>query len=276
MKNIGVLLVLIGMLSCTENQKVLTLTNSTNQKELGHKLNGESFSFGDGRLYALQKVNIPEIETETFTKTENGLSLHYTYPALNETINPLWKSFNNYIKETYINNENSVEKILKNDALSCDPLYEDATRIKRSVDYKVYTKNKGLLSILLYKTNYYDDQYHNSFMFKGLNYDLIKGTFITYQDVFVEGSEKILLFKLNQELEAWKTGEDSFNDCWKFTGSTFADVKNNFVINETNVRFYFDDCAVCPTYTGNHYLEIPLDELTHIMKSTDDQKLKKG
>ena len=276
MKKIGILLVFIGLLSCTKNEKVLTYNNSNNKKELQNKLTGVLFPYNDGRLYALQKVNTPNIKTETFTKAEDGLSLHYTFPVLSETVNPLWKSFNKYLQETYINNENSIEAILKNDALSCDPLYEDATRIKRTTDYKVYAKSMGLLSILIYKTNYYDDQYHNSFMFRGLNYDLAKGTFLTYEDLFIEGSEKILLFKLNQELEAWKIGEDSFNDCWKFTDSTFAEVKNNFVINESTIRFYFDDCAVCPTYTGNHYLEIPIDELTHIMKSTDDQKLRKG
>ncbi len=268
MKKIGMLLVVVGIFSCTKNEKLLKINYSDNENQRGYTLR-KSSNLDNTKLYAFNADGEAKIKTETFTKNENGLSLHYNYPTLNENLNPLWKSFNQYIEETYVTNEDTVEKILNNDALSCDPLYEDATRIKRNIDYKVYKKNNGLLSILLYKTNYYDNEYHNSFMFTGLNYDLNKGTFITYKDLFIEKSESILLFKLNQELDAWIAADDSFKDCWKFTEDTFESVKNNFVLTDTSIRFYFDDCTVCPTYTGNHYLEIPLEELTHITKTLD-------
>ncbi|WP_109439067.1 RsiV family protein [Aquimarina sp. AU119] len=207
------------------------------------------------------------ISTQKFYKEEGSLILDYKYPHLDEEYNPVFSSFNSFIEKTYLRTEKSVQQVLHNNDLSCDPIFKDAERKRRNIDYKIYTKNDQFLSVLLYKTNYYDEEHHNSFMFKGLNYDLKTGMFITYSDLFENNSDKFLLFKLNQELQARIGGQDSFNDCWEFTKDKFEVSKNNFVVNSEHIKFYFDDCAVCPTYSGNYFLEIPLEELSSILKT---------
>lgn len=211
------------------------------------------------------------VSTKRFYKKENSLILDYKYPHLDEEFNPLFSSFNSYIERNYLETETSILQVLDNDDLSCDPLFKDAERKRRNLDYKVYTKNNQFLSVLLYKTNYYDHDRHNSFMFKGLNYNIKTGTFITYDDLFEDSSEKFLLFKLNQELQARIAGQDSFNDCWEFTKDTFEVFKNNFVVDSNHIKFYFDDCTVCPTYAGNYFLEIPIEELSSILRAENSE-----
>ncbi|WP_299255526.1 RsiV family protein [uncultured Aquimarina sp.] len=206
------------------------------------------------------------VSTKKFYKEENSLILDYKYPYLDEQMNPLFHNFNSFIEKNYLKTEMSILQVLQNDDLSCDPLFKDVERKRRNLDYKVYTKNNQFLSILLYKTNYYDADLHNSFMFKGLNYNVQTGMFITYDDLFENKSEEFLLFKLNQELQARIVGQDSFNDCWEFTKDTFEVFKNNFVVDSDHIKFYFDDCAVCPSYAGNYFLEIPIEELSSILR----------
>ncbi|MFL1897078.1 RsiV family protein [Aquimarina sp. 2-A2] len=207
------------------------------------------------------------LSTKKFYAAESSLILDYKYPHLDERYNPLFSNFNSFIQENYLKTDKSIQQVLQNDELSCDPLYQNAERRRRNIDYKIYTKNDRFLSILLYKTNYYEDEHHNSFMFKGLNYDLKKGAFLTYNNLFKNNSEDFLLFKLNQELQARIRGQDSFYDCWELTQDKFEEFKSNFVIESTNIKFYFNDCTVCPTYSGNYFLEIPLEELSQILKS---------
>lgn len=207
------------------------------------------------------------INTRTYYRKENSLILNYSYPYLDEKYNPLFSNFNSYIKSTYLETENSIQKVLQNDDLSCDPLFVDAKRNRRHIDYKIYTKNHQLLSFLLYKANYYDHTDHYSFMFKGLNYDVKTGKFITYSDIFKDNSDKFLLSKLNQELQVRIGEQDSFIDCWKLTPDKFEIFKNNFVVNSKHIKFYFDDCTICPIYSGNYFLEIPLEEISAILRT---------
>jgi hypothetical protein len=267
MKNVYWILAIIMMASCTNtSNKKDGLDSSNSEQNLK-----EVVSNADSEAQALLKVQKQSMDqksiilTKTFTKEEGPLSLHYKYPHLNELSNPLWSSFNSFIDDTYIDTKDSVEKVLENNLLSCDPLSEKATRVKRGIDYKVYTQNDQFVSVLLYKANYYDEEDHNSFMFRVLNYDLIEGSFLSSQDIFKKDSDAFLLAKLNQELNARIADQDSFKDCWNFTEVTFESFKNNFVINEEHVKFYFDDCAVCPTYSGNYFLEIPLEELSEVL-----------
>lgn len=262
MKNVLWFSVLILLISCndeSDKKKDMEITDKVSQVQ--------------AVVYSRKNHKLPKdyITTKTFYKEENTLILNYKYPYLNEEGNSSYQNFNTFIEDVYVNRVDTVEKILENNALSCDPLFKEATRIKRGIDYKVYNSNDQFLSILLYKTNYYDHKNHNSFMFKGINYDVQRGTFITYQDVFKNNSEEFLLFKLNQELEARISAQDSFKDCWKFTEDSFESFKNNFVIGKEHIKFYFDDCVVCPIYSGNYFLEIPLEELSLVFRTEVQQ-----
>ena len=207
------------------------------------------------------------IMTKNFYKEENTLILDYNYPYMDEQRNPLFANFNSFLKDTYLETEASIGEVLNNKDLSCDPLVKDAKRNRRNIDYKIYDKNDQLLSVLLYKTNYYDYQHHYSFMFKGLNYDLKTGKFITYSDLFKSDSEGFVLSKLNHELKTLINSKDSFNDCWELTSDKFQLFKDNFVMDSEYIKFYFDDCTVCPTYSGNYFLKISLKELSTVLTS---------
>ncbi|WP_299431416.1 RsiV family protein [uncultured Aquimarina sp.] len=273
MKNLICISLATILLSCN------TISNDSNHKLIeedaktvliSHNLSKEK---SDYWLVKKQEAPLNDfVSTKTFYKKENSLILDYKYPHLDEQFNPLFSNFNSFIKRNYLKTETSILQVLYNDDLSCDPLFKDAERKRRNLDYKVYTKNSHFLSVLLYKTNYYDDDRHNSFMFKGLNYNVKTGTFVTYNDLFENNSEKFLLFKLNQELQARIVGQDSFNDCWEFTKNTFEVFKNNFVVDSDHIKFYFDDCTVCPTYSGNYFLEIPIEELSSILRAQNSEK----
>ncbi|MFD2563885.1 RsiV family protein [Aquimarina rubra] len=272
MKKIIYISLVFSLMSCS------TVNNENNFDTINESSKPQSTSHDlllkkSNSLLGVNKKSLSNslISTRSFYKEEDSLILDYKYPYLNEEYNPLFGSFNTFVEVNYLLNEQSIRDVLQNSDLSCDSLYENVERKRRNIDYKVYSKNDRLLSVLLYKTNYYDSEHHNSFMFKGLNYDLNQGRFIGYEDLFMNNSETILLFKLNQELEARIEGQDSFNDCWKLTKDKFELFKNNFVINSEYIKFYFDDCTVCPTYSGNYFLEIPLEELSLVLKTEDPE-----
>ncbi|WP_025740625.1 DUF3298 domain-containing protein [Aquimarina pacifica] len=261
---IYLVVILVSCNSVSNNSSLGVIEQDSNRVQISH----------DKSKYWLASQNtqpVDFISTQKFYKQENTLVLDYKYPHLSEEYNPVFSSFNSYIEKTYLKTDKSIEQVLHNKDLSCDPLFKNAERKRRNIDYKIYTKNNQFLSILLYKTNYYDEEHHNSFMFRGLNYNLKTGTFVTYQDIFESNSDTFLLFKLNQELQARIGGQDSFKDCWEFTKDKFEVSKNNFVINSEYIKFYFDDCTVCPTYSGNYFLEIPLEELSSILKKSKSE-----
>ena len=57
-----------------------------------------------------------------------------------------------------------------------------------------------------------------------------------------------------------------FYDCWTISDDDFFDAKNNFVINDDTVEYYFDDCVICPSYTGTYSIKIPLQMLMPVLR----------
>ena len=46
----------------------------------------------------------------------------------------------------------------------------------------------------------------------------------------------------------------------------FFDYRNNFVLDDASVEFFFDDCVICPSYTGTYSIEIPIELLMPVLK----------
>ena len=57
-----------------------------------------------------------------------------------------------------------------------------------------------------------------------------------------------------------------YYDCWAISADDFFDAKNNFVINDDVVEFYFDDCVICPSYTGTYSIQIPMEMLMPVLR----------
>ena len=62
------------------------------------------------------------------------------------------------------------------------------------------------------------------------------------------------------------TAGDLYYDCWEITADDFFEYKNNFVINDTYIEYYFDDCVICPSYTGSYSIKIPLERLLPVLR----------
>lgn len=199
---------------------------------------------------------------KNFIKETDDYILDFRYPQLNELIDPAYATFNNHILHDYIDVMGTEAQILEDKAMFCDTIAADRLKEERKIDYKVYTTTDQLLSVMFYKENYYVGAMHSTYMFDCFNYNLEDNRFMEFEDFFRNGTEKDLVAILNRLLkEGSATG-----DCWEITTTDFDLYKNNFVMGEKMVKFYFDDCVICPSYTGTFSIEVPMDLLLEYMK----------
>ncbi len=247
-----------------EVQDVKSLNNSQDAPEI----NRQSIKTKLLLLEVDDKKNLSNIvETKSFFREQDNYILDYKYPFLDEDIQPSFKFFNDFIRNQYINKEISVKSTLNNQNLYCDFDKSNPKRYKRMIDYKIYSTKDNLLSVLLYKANHYKDQNHLSYMFKGLTFDINKGEFLSFDSIFKGKTQEIILSKLNIELSQKIKTEPYYQECWKLTDEIFDAYKDNFVIDNDQIKFYFDDCMICPTYAGRYSIKIPLNEISHFMSS---------
>ena len=203
---------------------------------------------------------------KSYFKETDFYVLDFKYPFLNQNLSPKHINFNEYISKKYLNVQEVEAQILEDKELLCDTLRIHQTREKRIVNYKIYNVNEQLVSVLFYKENYYSGAMHPSFTFDCLNFDLERGIFMNYEDFFSQGSEEELRKIINETIfEKINTGE-LFYDCWEITQDDFFRYKNNFVVDDASVTFYFEDCVICPAYTGEYSILVPLEKLLPVLR----------
>ena len=211
---------------------------------------------------------------KNFFKETDFYILDFKYPYLNQNLRPTYSNFNEFISKKYLNVKEVEAQILEDKELLCDTLRIHQTREKRIVNYKIYNVNEQLVSVLFYKENYYSGAMHPSFTFDCLNFDLERGIFMNYEDFFILGSEEELRKIINETiLEKIQTGE-LFYDCWEITQDDFFRYKNNFVVDDKSVEFYFEDCVICPAYTGEYSIVVPLEKLLPVLRRYNLNPLK--
>ena len=226
------------------------------------KLKKEGLIAIENSIPALEEL----VQSKKVFKEADEYLLDYTYPYLNENSNPRYKKFNDYMSESYLNIERTVNEILEDKELLCDTLNIQRFRDKRIIDFKIHSTQNDLISILLYKENYYSGMLHSTYMFDCLNYDVKKQEFVYFNDFFIEGAEKKVFDLINQTIYDDIHSGEMFYDCWEISDSDFKAYKNNFVVNGDNIEFYFDDCIICPSYTGQYSVVIPIPEIMHLIK----------
>ncbi|SDB29251.1 Protein of unknown function [Flavobacteriaceae bacterium MAR_2010_188] len=213
------------------------------------------------------KVELQELVSEKkFKKEQDDYLIDFTYPYLNPEVKATYQNFNDFLADNYLNIEGVEADILKENALNCDQLPTNRLKEQRYVDYKIYNLNERIVSVLLYRENYYSGALHPAYTFDCLNYDLDKSVFMDYDDFFNLGSEEEVANIINSVLTEQIQSGDIYYECWEITPDDFVNNKNNFVLDEMKAEFYFDDCVICPSYTGTFSVEIPLTQLMPVLK----------
>lgn len=208
------------------------------------------------------------IEKKYF-KEKDAYTIDFTYPLLNEKLKPTNVNFNEYINDYYVDIIGTEAGILEDKALICDTIGTNRFREKRYIDYKIYNVNDQLVSILFYKENFYSGTLHPTYSFDCMNFDLNRGVFMNYEDFFIVGSEDEFTDILNEAISKQVMKGDMYYDCWELTNDDFFEHKDNFVVNETYVEYYFDDCVMCPSYTGSYSIQIPVIQLLSVLRKYD-------
>lgn len=203
--------------------------------------------------------------SKEFVKEGDWYKIDFRYPYLNPKIKPSYDNFNEYISKYYLDPE-GVEKQLLEEKRLCDSLGVVKQNELRMVDYKIYNLNDRLISVLFYRENHYTGAMHAAYSFECLNFDLERSVFMNYEDFFNDGSEEELHQILNDLLREKINSGEFYYDCWEISFDDFFDAKNNFVINDDVVEFYFDDCVICPSYTGTYSIAIPLKMLMPVLR----------
>ncbi|WP_378187620.1 hypothetical protein ACE939_04630 [Aquimarina sp. W85] len=206
------------------------------------------------------------VTTKTFLKETDDYILDYRYPYLKEASHPSHKKFNTYIKENYLNIVATENEILDDKELLCDTLNIKRSMDKRSIDYKLFSAKENLISVVLYKENYYSGTVHSNYGFDCLNFDTNGGEFMTFENFFQSNTEIEVLSIINKTITANIKDGELFYECWELSSGDFQVYKNNFVINDTLLTFYFDDCIVCPSFTGTYAIDIPIQNFKTLLK----------
>lgn len=212
----------------------------------------------------LQKLIIDK----KYVVANDDYTINFNYPLLNESLKPSYINFNEFINEYYVNATNIESEILESKLL-CDSIALKKFREERFIDYKIYIVNDQLVSVLFYKENFYSGAMHPSYSFDGFNFDLNRGVFMTYEDFFIQGSEDELVGIINEKINENIGSGETYYDCWELSSDDFFNSKNNFVLNDTYIEFYFDDCVMCPSYTGTYSIELPLVDLLLVLRKYD-------
>ncbi|EPR73422.1 hypothetical protein ADIWIN_1452 [Winogradskyella psychrotolerans RS-3] len=281
---------------------VLLFSNCKNDKHQENSINSEiiedinpatvdTVGFEDADIKALDKSITIEIKqkqlidkqdeseelqkliiAENYRLEKTDYTINFKYPLLNESFKPTHKNFNDFINDYYINITKTEQDILESKLL-CDSIEAKTFREERFIDYKIYNVNDQLISVLFYKENFYSGAMHPSYSFNGFNFDLNRGVFMTYEDFFTQDSEEELVNILNQHINKQIDKGELYYDCWEISIEDFVTSKNNFVLNDTYIEFYFDDCMICPSYTGTYSIKLPLVDLLSVLKKYDTNPL---
>lgn len=280
-KNLSLLIVVVFLVACNNKQKNTTTTTpnkSVVQKDSVNTINEEL------DIQKEKKLSI-ELKQERFIKKEDDKKelqdlllekkvlkkekeyiLDFKYPLLNENLKRSYAVFNDYINDYYVDIAGTVNDILDDREIVCDTIKGFCLREKRHISYKIFNLNDHLLSILFYKENFYAGSIHPSYTFDCMNFDLNRGVFMKYEDFFIKGSEDEFRAILNKKIRTKVTQGNMYYDCWQISEDDFMKYKNNFVINDDVVEYYFDDCIMCPSYTGSYSVKISLTVLTPLVK----------
>ena len=289
MKYLYLALVVLLFSSCKNEKSQDAILDSGDSEKLVQDPT-DSIDMGDRDFEALKSISIEVKQKELIEKKDQrsefqkliidknyvidrqDYTINFKYPQLDTSLKASNQNFNDFIQNYYVNIKKTVADIKESQQL-CDSISAINFREERFIDYKIYIINDQLVSVLFYKESFYSGGIHPSYSFDCFNFDLNKGSFMTYEDFFNKGSEDEMLALINEKIIQKINNSEMYYECWELSDTDFFESKNNFVINDNNVEFYFDDCVMCPSYTGSYSIEVPLVELMSVLKKSNSNPL---
>lgn len=286
MKYLYLLIIFVTISACKSDRKEVqpfntkvvdevdsVIEDTTQQQDLDIQSMDKSITIELKQKELIQKQDeSKELETLVINRRylveKEDYTINFNYPLLNESYNPTHSNFNDFINDYYVNITKTESDILESKLL-CDSIAAKTFREERFIDYKIYNVNDQLISVLFYKENFYNGAMHPSYSFDCFNFDLNRGVFMKFEDFFNQGSEEELVSIINESINAKIGKGDIYYECWEVSSDDFFTSKNNFVLNDTYIEFYFDDCVICPSYTGTYSIQLPLTDLLSILKKYD-------
>ena len=284
MKILISLLLVLSLVACKNDaEEVIPEINEDSTEEIQDALTDDAIVFKeDIELNKQKSIQIKQKELKqkkdekeqllelviekNYIKEEDLFTIDFRYPQLNEGLKASYVNFNEYINDTYVDITGTEAGILEASELLCDTIPTNRFQEKRFIDYKMYILNEKLVSILFYKENFYSGTLHPTYSFDCLNFDLTRSIFMNYEDFFIEGSEEESRAILNAVIRKEINEGEMYYDCWEISADDFFEYKDNFVLDDYSIEYYFDDCVVCPSYTGSYSVRIPLEDLLPVLK----------
>lgn len=197
----------------------------------------------------------------------------FCYPYLDEQYNPKFEIFNTYINTNLLKFPEIEKNSHKNHELLCDTITNTPNRTHRIAEYKVFSQSQNHLSILFYLENHYAHTKTAYYTFETINFDLANGQLLNFKNYFNKGSIEDVLSVINSEINSAIQNGDLFYECFEVSLDDFLIAKNNFVINDNSMIFYFNDCVMCPAFVGSYNIEISLEKLKPFLKKNGHNNL---
>ncbi len=207
------------------------------------------------------------LENRRFRKETEQYTIDFCYPFLKEKVNPKFKVFNTHVSKDLLKINEIEKNIIESQEILCDTSEVKLNGEHRIADYKVFLQNEKELSVLFYLENHYTNAKTTYYTFKTVNFDLINGKLLNFEDFFdAENSEEVLDI-VNIEISTSIRNGDMYYECFTVSKDDFEKAKNDFVLKDNAIIFYFNDCVMCPSFVGTYEIEIPLERFKPILKN---------
>ena len=205
------------------------------------------------------------VHKQLYKETDNYI-IDFCYPQLDENYNPKFELFNDFVENELIQLSRIEQDVLESQELLCDTLQKNPIREHRIGEYNIYQKKETHISVLFYLENHYAQTKAAYYTFKTVNFDKIKGKILHFEDYFLPESLSEVHKILNSEIRTQIAKGDLFYECFEVSLDDFEVAKNDFVVNDDHIIFYFNDCIMCPSFVGTYSIEIPLEKLKPVLQ----------
>ncbi len=272
-------LILFLILSCKTNsikkEEVNAIQIDSLTQEIGTiKIKNDSLSLEGNELkvslikdeidHANQMVEY--LESRRYRKKTNNFTIDFCYPFLKENINSKFKMFNEHVENEVLKIQEVEKDILESQELLCDTVTGNSKIEHRLIDYKVFLQNEKDVSVLFYLENHYANTKSSYYTFKTVNFNISKGKLLAFEDVFETESIDEVLDIINIEISTSIQNGDLFYECFTISKEDFKKAKNDFIIKNNTIIYYFNDCVMCPSFVGTYEIEISLERFIPILK----------
>lgn len=188
--------------------------------------------------------------SKQYTLESKNISKHFDYPYF---LDLKLTSLNKYINDSVLNLKNVSDTLSLKNKCNDSSVKENCI----TIDYNIINETKEYINILFYVEIHYPQKNFSTYTFKTVNYDIKSNSVIIYKDIFKANSLEKILNIINQEINNNINSGDMRYECFTVTLNDFKEAKNDFILQNQEIDFYFKDCVMCPSFVGSHNISIP-------------------